>query len=73
MKNLLMACLMVVTFKIIAVEDSKIVLHAPQEMTTGTDSACELYWSELSGYLSSFKTVIISNKGWVPSQKRFDN
>lgn len=59
-----------ILFIVIKMQGDTVFLYAPKEYTTGTDSACELFWSELEVFKQQFKTIYITNKTWIPSKTK---
>jgi hypothetical protein len=67
MKKVLMTLCLV--FVIVSTRGEHIYLKASQDMLTGTDMACQLYWEEVWDYLENFQYVHIVNKNWIPSPR----
>ena len=63
----------IVAFTVISMTPEKVILIASDDMITGTDTACESYWQELTWFLNRFETVKIINKAWIPSERYYSN
>lgn len=65
MKNFILS--LVLSFTIITTQGSHIFVTASPDMTTGTDTACQLYWEEVWDLLEIYDYVHVLNNNWIPS------
>lgn len=59
----------ILTFAVVSTNGNHIYLEASPDLLTGTDTACELYWSELDSWLDNWNYVHITNQPWIPGPR----
>ena len=64
--------LLLITITVIKISDNHIWIYASNDLTQGTDMACEQYWREIMRY-QSYQYIHIVNDGWTPSPKLIKN
>jgi hypothetical protein len=54
-----------------AYAEKAITVTLPENLTSGTDAACESFHTYIDNLFTKYETVIINNTGWIPfAQKR---